>query len=310
MQHPILPKETLDELTESLKVAGETFRIVDGGIIVPKWKESFSVPENCRYGIPATWYASRLLTQSSISQGKPFMWKVRELVALNRGTPRYLSIKGVGVYRELYHVDIWHAYYQFYRHLHWRGEIGDYQNKTTQYYVGGSFDWLKDWKQARNAVVGLAVSRYEKWYKGYEPFKIRKKLNPWLSPYLWSALMDMMHFLAWTAVYIFQAVYVDNDGYIFLDAHSRDGFTGYLTDSNIAFREQSGLGIIYGLKDFELSDYRVGEGKMASRGIWGIDDDCDSDAFVYITNQLKLDQLKHKPDPVPARVSKTGRSRT
>lgn len=130
------------------------------------------------------------------------------------------------------YIDLKAAYYQFYRKL-WLDT--PYPCGYGQMYPLASVaEALKDWKTARNSVLGVCAARRSEGVRGPK----RRKLfvtNSFLAPGLWATVMSLLHWVAAKALEC-GAIYINTDGYIFnlSDYDKVDEFICWLGEHEIA----------------------------------------------------------------------------
>lgn len=231
MDNHYLPDQQFVDLKDFLRESKVKFRDCNTSIIVPKFGEAFHVSSYCKNGMTPGIATYNALKASHISDGAPYRWTAPEMAYLSCESPSFYlkSLNGYTGY--ICSIDLDSSYYQIYRHLSWRGR---YPTKKMKYFIGDTFDHLSDWKAARSAVVGIARSRYEKWDTGGQVEKVRKELNPYLSPYLWKCVSTILGIFAKTAVSM-GAVYVDTDGYLFLDPGQAMKFKEFLSNCEMDY---------------------------------------------------------------------------
>lgn len=155
---------------------------------------------------------------------------------------------------DMVQIDLRSAYYQVYRLL-WLNI--PYPRGFGTLALMPVAERLKEWKAARNAVIGLCASRSAIGVKGPTRYTLRTQ-NKFLSPGLWASVQDMLHAIAAVALWS-GALYVNTDGYIFYDRSPWLEFTEWLTDLGFAWEFKGiGEGHITG-----WNSYRVGDRQTA-----------------------------------------------
>lgn len=162
---------------------------------------------------------------------------------------------------EMIYIDLRSAYHQIYKCL-WldttypRGLYGRFPLRDVAHA-------LRDWKAARNGVVGIVRSRFLVGFRGHERIEMQIR-NKFLSPGLWATVQDTLHWIAHEAIER-GAVYVNTDGYLFpLEASDFEGFLSFLDDHSLRWKVRSqGFGVIkawnsYKVGGFETAPYRFG----------------------------------------------------
>jgi len=99
-------------------------------------------------------------------------------------------------------------------------------------------DSLRDWKAARNSLIGITAARDAVGVKGEKIFRLTTK-NPYLSPHLWATIQAILNELALAAERA-GAVYIATDGYIFPSRRSADTFQEILDDNGLKYRRSDG----------------------------------------------------------------------
>lgn len=126
---------------------------------------------------------------------------------------------------------------------------------------------LKEWKAARNSVVGVCASREAIGIKGQER-KVLKIKNKYLSPGLWATVQAVLHAIATLALH-HGAVYINTDGYIFPLSSSWNDFCEGLMQIDFEFEFRAiGDGMISGWNSYKVDDksthiHRLGLGPSA-----------------------------------------------
>lgn len=112
---------------------------------------------------------------------------------------------------------------------------------------------LENWKQARNALIGVIRSRGAVAYKGPRRIDL-KTSNNYLSPGLWATVQSVLHCIAVRAIE-FGALYINTDGYIF-NYGGDSGFKNWLVDHQVNFRlVRQGMGEIVGWANYKVGPY-------------------------------------------------------
>lgn len=159
------------------------------------------------------------------------------------------------------YIDLVAAYSQIYEKL-WldtsypRGYFGRYP-------LAGVAGRLKDWKQARNSLVGIVRSREMVAYRGTKRITIKMK-NKYLSPGLWATVQGLLHWIANSAL-LFGAIYVNVDGYIFKDDESDDWvhFMEWLGYREVRHTiRTAGMGEIVGWNNYVIGTSRTQANKL------------------------------------------------
>lgn len=159
-------------------------------------------------------------------------WRADNIKQLDWRSPMLFNgpYKGKGVY-----IDIKSAYWQIYRKLWLDVAFPCGYGRLDLSPVAES---LKDWKAARNAVVGISRSRQATGVKGLKTVNL-STVNPFLSPGLWATVQAILNALAFEAER-FGAIYVATDGYIFPVWSNVWEFQEYLYNLGIDYRQVSG----------------------------------------------------------------------
>jgi len=180
-------------------------------------------------------------------------WRGPMVRLFDKRPPMHYSGPAMG---EFTYIDLKSAWWQFYRPL-WldqpwpRGYRGRYPLLEVA-------DQLANWKAARNAVVGIARSRYVFGQKGSRQIKMAYT-NKFLSPGLWATIMDLAHWVASKALE-YGAVYVNVDGYMFPGVQSRQEgyFKDFLEAHSLAYDVRAwGEGEIRSWNSYKISHYQT-----------------------------------------------------
>lgn len=151
----------------------------------------------------------------------------------------------------LYYLDLRGAYWQIYRKLCldicWPRGLGELQLRPVA-------DVLRDWKSARNAIIGISRSYRITGIQGTRAFE-RHLQNPFFNPHLWRHVQEILHEIACFAKRC-GSVYIATDGYIFLKMRQADYFEGWLNDHAIDYARIDGEGYIHA-----FGSYGVGHKK-------------------------------------------------
>jgi len=126
---------------------------------------------------------------------------------------------------EMVYTDLKSAYWQIYRRL---TLDGGYPRGLGRLFLSPIADRLRDWKAARNAVIGTIRSRQAIGWRGTSP-KFLKVTNPFLSPCRWATVMSILHEIAWKAIST-GAIYVATDGFYHPSTHLAYWFQHWLVE--------------------------------------------------------------------------------
>lgn len=99
-------------------------------------------------------------------------------------------------------------------------------------------DRLKEWKSARNSLIGVTAGRRVIGVKGYKSIPLSTS-NPYLAPGLWATIQAILNELAYEAKRL-GAIYIATDGYIFPDLLQAQHFEELLYDSGLKYRKGVG----------------------------------------------------------------------
>jgi hypothetical protein len=151
---------------------------------------------------------------------------------------------------EFIFIDLKSAYYQVYRRL-WLNV--PYPRGFGSLSLMPVAEALREWKQARNSVVGVCASREAIGIRGQER-KALKIRNKYLSPGLWATVQAILHAIATLALF-HGAVYINTDGYIFPSSSAWLDFTDTLLGLNFEWEFRAiGDGVIAGWNSYQVGD--------------------------------------------------------
>lgn len=136
---------------------------------------------------------------------------------------------------EATYVDLKGAYHQIYSRL-WLDTAFPCGYGTLP--LSGIAQNLKDWKAARNAIIGIVAARQAIGVKGRKTVKLSTK-NPYLAPSLWATIQAILNEIAHIAR-CHNAIYIATDGYIFPERKDALSFECFLVDNELNFREVYG----------------------------------------------------------------------
>lgn len=119
-------------------------------------------------------------------------------------------------------------------------------------------DALADWKQARNAVMGLTRARETTAWKDGKRLTLQTT-NPFLSPSLWAVVQATLHSIAAVAISM-GALYVNTDSYMFDEADgSVEYFTAFLQAYELSYHlECRGGARLVGWNNYKVGTKRTG----------------------------------------------------
>ena len=195
--------------------------------------------------------AARMELDRAFPDLKKVGWLGPQVKLFSRQIPLYYA----GPYKgELYYVDLSGAYWQVYRCLQLDVKYPCGRGVCSLTPVGEA---LKEWKQARNSVIGVCRSRSATGVKGRRVYQLATT-NRYLAPELWATVCGILQFLATFAIRTCHAQYVNTDGYIFHSESGFDIFTAALRSWGIAFKTERGPGEIRGWGNYEVGGKRAG----------------------------------------------------
>lgn len=180
-------------------------------------------------------------------------WLSSSVSLFDKRVPLYYEGPTKGEYTYL---DLKAAYWQIYRRL-WL-DVAYPCGYYGQYPLDVVAHNLKDWKGARNALVGLVRSRSVVGVKGTKRYTLSTQ-NKFLSPNLWATVMDVLHWIAQEALG-HGAIYINTDGYIFPTKHLNqiDSFMRFLIENEINFEiRASGDGEIVSWNNYKIGSFRT-----------------------------------------------------
>jgi hypothetical protein len=150
-------------------------------------------------------------------------------------------------------VDLSSAYWTIYRKL-WLNTAWPRGKGTLS--LEPVADRLKDWKTARNAVIGIVRStRVTMYYQGQAKSLAIK--NRFLSPPLWATVCQVLQDIS----YLAKPIYVNTDGFVFDQEQQVMGFCYKLEKAGLKYTIVSGYGEIAG-----WNLYQIGQKKTALYG--------------------------------------------
>ena len=136
-------------------------------------------------------------------------------------------------------------------------------------------DYLKDWKEARNAVPGLTYGRkllrvikHSEGVAKVEKVLYTYKKNKFFNPCIWVTINRILHEIAHYAVRC-GAVYIATDGYIIRGNPEHRGamqFTEILEKCGLNYRHYFGEAQILKWGAYEIDGYNVDTGEIEKRG--------------------------------------------
>lgn len=180
-------------------------------------------------------------------------WSGPHVSLFDKRVPLYYEGPTVG---EFTYLDLKAAYWQVYKRL-WLDvayPCGLYGQLPLDVVAAN----LKEWKGARNALVGLIRSRSVIGVKGTRRYTLSTQ-NKFLSPCLWATIMSLLNWIADTALQ-HGAVYINTDGYIFPTQNLRqlDSFMEFLIDHEINFEiRTAGEGEIVSWNNYKIGSFRT-----------------------------------------------------
>lgn len=152
--------------------------------------------------------------------------------------------EGEGIY-----IDLKGAYHQIYSRL-WLDVAFPCGYGTLA--LGGVAEKLKNWKAARNSLMGICAAREVTAVQGYKTFNIQAN-NPFLSPHLWATVQAILNEVAFKAESC-GAIYIATDGYIFPKDRDVDRFVEFLADVGLKYRSKDGH-----YRILQWGAYKIGE---------------------------------------------------
>ena len=172
--------------------------------------------------------AARMELKRAFPDLRKVGWRGASKSLFSKTNPMY-CLKG-GRFEGAY-VDLKAAYWQIYRNL-WLDSC--YPRGAGVLSLRGVANRLEHWKVARNAVIGVVISRTAEVFSD----GIRKTIypdNPFLSPHLWATIVETLNGIA-TVAKSCSAVYCMTDGYIFEDQRGAKVFLDWLEDLGVSYR--------------------------------------------------------------------------
>lgn len=157
---------------------------------------------------------------------------------------------------EFTYIDLKAAYWQIYKRL-WL-DVAYPCGFYGLYSLSEVARALRDWKAARNALIGLVRSREIVGVRGSRRYTLTTK-NKFLSPCLWATVMSLLNWIAFEALR-WGAIYINTDGYIFptQTLQELDGFMEFLIDHEINFEiRTAGEGEIVSWNNYQIGSFRT-----------------------------------------------------
>lgn len=180
-------------------------------------------------------------------------WNGPHVSLFDKRVPLYYEGPSVGEYT---YIDLKAAYWQIYRRL-WL-DVAYPCGFYGQYPLDIVAANLKEWKAARNALIGLIRSRTVVGVKGTRRYVLSTQ-NRFLSPCLWATVMALLNWIAFAALQ-HGAIYINTDGYIFPTQHlwQLDSFMNFLIDLDINFEiRTTGEGEIVSWNNYQIGSFRT-----------------------------------------------------
>lgn len=159
--------------------------------------------------------------------------------------------------KPLVYIDIVSCYYQIYRHL-WLDIM--FPCGAGKQSLGLIADKLKDWKSARNSLVGFTYSnsfvliRPKCLPRDIKPKHTINVNNYYYNPALWYTVNYFLHELANIALHC-GAVYIATDGYIFPTISKHKEFINTLSYLGLDYKTINGVGSILGWQSYRIYGY-------------------------------------------------------
>lgn len=177
-------------------------------------------------------------------------WPGRMVKLLNLRPPFVYT----GVARgDLWLVDLSSAYWTIYRRL-WLNVA--FPRGRGTFSLMGVADHLKDWKPARNAVIGICRSTRVTMYHHGKAKSLAIR-NRFLSPALWGTVCQILQDVS----YLEKPIYVNTDGFVFDREQRMLNFCEQLQGLGFRYTITSGYGEISG-----WNSYQIGAKKTALYG--------------------------------------------
>lgn len=165
---------------------------------------------------------------------------------------------GEGVY-----LDLKGAYHQLYKRL-WLDVAFPCGYGTLS--LAGVAENLREWKSARNSVIGCISARETLGVKGFQSYHLSTR-NQFLAPHLWATIQAILNELAFRAEQL-GAIYIATDGYIFPVKSRFEEFEELLIDCGLRYRRV--------IADYDIKSwgsYKIGpkETEIYKRGLPTVD---------------------------------------
>lgn len=185
----------------------------------------------------------------------------RKLDLLDFSVPRYFDGK-VRDPAYLYYTDLNGAYWQIWRHLSldcvWPRGMGE----ADMFWLGEELAHLKP---ARNAVAGITRSHQVRMFCRGE-YIDNAFYNPWFNPAIWRHLMSALHEIASMALK-HNCIYIATDGYLFESMVDWATFNCWLTDNQLTYKTDNGIGYLTGWGSYKVGDKQTKRKRLQPTGI-------------------------------------------
>lgn len=154
--------------------------------------------------------------------------------------------------RELVYIDIKSCYYQLYKKL-WLDFTEPYMKPPKMIPLKPIAERLKDWKAARNSVMGYLASEYIcNVYEKKHHYIYIAKSKKYFNPCILHCVNLMLHELATHALKL-GSIYINTDGYFFLKNSRYPEMMRLLDKLGLEFRTILGLGDIYRFNAYRIN---------------------------------------------------------
>lgn len=164
-------------------------------------------------------------------------------------------------HQDLWYCDLKGAYYQVYRKLYldqcWPRGIGELPLLEVA-------DRLRNWKRARNSLIGLTRSHTLIAAEGWKDREV-KFHNKYFQPHLWAAVQHVLHSISAQAI-ARGCVYSNVDSYIFPRLKYWLTFKAILDRYGFEYHTQEGEGYIRAFGEYKVGSKKAGtSGRVATQ---------------------------------------------
>lgn len=163
-----------------------------------------------------------------------------------------------GYFHDAVYVDITAAYPSIYQRIGWNVEYKrfSYLSLTEPF----SYPFPMEWKIGRSMPVAQTNRGWSKYWTG-KSVEVRQFLNRHWNPSIRLATLDVLQAIAWQAVNVYGAAYVNVDGAV-LPAETADAYQNFLSGLGLSskIKHSRGPAIIAGTHALNISGKQIGAG--------------------------------------------------